>query len=101
MRRLALWTRAGITVKGRPEWVFIKLHCHSMDSRDQGAVLGDPMREFLAALTSDARQYGYGIHFVTAREMVNIALAACDGRSGSPGDFRNYRLRLIASPRLA
>ena len=101
MRRLALWTRAGITVKGRPEWVFIKLHCHGMDSRDQGAVLGDPMREFLAALTSDARQYGYGIHFVTAREMVNIALAACDGRSGSPGDFRNYRLRLIASPRLA
>jgi hypothetical protein len=27
--------------------------------------------------------------------MVNIILAACDGRDGSPGDYRDYRLRRI------
>jgi len=32
--------------------------------------------------------------------MVNIVLAACDGREGSPGDYRDYRLRLI-TPREA
>jgi hypothetical protein len=35
---------------------------------------------------------------VTAREMVNIALAACDGHDGNPADYRDYRLRLV-SPR--
>jgi hypothetical protein len=27
--------------------------------------------------------------------MVNIVLAACDGRDGNPGDYRDYRLRLL------
>jgi hypothetical protein len=34
------------------------------------------------------------LHFVTAREMANIALAACDGREGNPGDYRDYRYKL-------
>jgi hypothetical protein len=34
------------------------------------------------------------LHFVSAREMANIALAACDGREGDPGDYRDYRYRL-------
>ncbi len=100
MRRLALWTRAGVSVKGRPEWIFIKLHCHSMDADDEEAVLGPPARQFLEALTADARREAYGIHFVTAREMTNIILAACDGKEGSPGEFRDYRLRSITPPRL-
>lgn len=100
MRRLALWTRAGIAVRDRPEWIFIKLHCHGMDSRDESAVLGDPVRQFLDALTADARHHAYDVHFVTAREMANIVLAACDGQTGAPGDFRNYRLRLADRPRL-
>jgi hypothetical protein len=38
------------------------------------------------------------VHFVTAREMVNIALAACDGNSGNPGQYRDYRFRLNRAP---
>jgi hypothetical protein len=95
MRRLDLWTRAGIGVRDRPEWIFIKLHCHSMDADDREAVLGKPARQFLEALTAGARQQAYGVHFVTAREMTNIILAACDGKAGSPGEFRNYRLASI------
>jgi hypothetical protein len=31
--------------------------------------------------------------------MVNIILAACDDRRGDPGDFRDYRFKLIAPTR--
>jgi hypothetical protein len=100
MRRLTLWTRAAVSVRNRPEWIFIKLHCHSMDADDWEAVLGNPVPLFLEALIADSRHHAYGIHFVTAREMTNIILAACDGKAGSPGEFRNYRLRPIEPPRV-
>jgi hypothetical protein len=95
MDRLRLWRQAAITVKGRPDWVFIKLHCHGMDPRDTPALLGAPMQQFLKALSENAERDGHPVHFVTAREMTNILLAACDGREGNPGSFRDYRLRLI------
>ncbi len=28
IHRLQLWKRAAIAVRGRPDWIFIKLHCH-------------------------------------------------------------------------
>jgi len=94
-RRLRLWKQAAITVQGRPDWLFMKLHCHGIDPFHEGAMLGSSMRGFLRELTEAARAGGDQPHFVTAREMVNIALAACDGRDGSPGDYRDYRLRPV------
>jgi hypothetical protein len=94
MRRLGLWTRAAIGVAGRPDWLFIKLHCHGMDPRDEDAMLGTSRRLFLRQVTAEPR-----VHFVTAREMVNIILAACDGRDGNPGAYRDYRLRLSTPAR--
>jgi len=95
MHRLRLWCRPAVTVKDRPDWIFIKLHCHGMDPRDEAAMLGRPMQRFLSELIGDANvKSRYRVHFVTAREMVNMILAACDGREGSPGDYREYRLRL-------
>ena len=32
------------------------------------------------------------LHYVTAREMFNIALAAMEGRQGDPGLFRDHLL---------
>jgi hypothetical protein len=32
--------------------------------------------------------------------MVNIALAACDGKGGDPVAFRYYRLKLVTPSRL-
>ncbi len=100
MTRLRLWQRAGIIVRGRPDWLFIKLHCHGMDPRDEPAMLGEPIRRFLDELTRWGQaNRRCGIHFVTAREMVNIILAACDGRTGDPGQYREYRLRLQSEQR--
>jgi hypothetical protein len=97
LHRLQLWKRAAVSVRGRPDWIFIKLHCHGMDPRPKpyDAILGASMRRFLQGLVEGAPQRGESLHFVSAREMVNIALAACDGREGDPGQYRDYKLRLV------
>jgi hypothetical protein len=95
MRRFSLWKKAHVHVAGRPDWIFIKLHCHSMDPTQKDAVSGDSFRAFLAALVGEASERNETLHFVTAREMTNILLAACDGRDGNPGSYRDYRLRRI------
>ena len=95
LRRLQLWKRAGISVQGCPAWRFIKLHCHSMDPTQQAAVLGEPVREFLRDLVAGAPGRNETLHFVSAREMVNMILAACDGREGNPGEYRDYRWQRV------
>jgi hypothetical protein len=98
MRRLRLWRQARISVSGLSEWIFIKLHCHGMNPRDTDAILGPPMRNFLREIAEEGNNgHSFKPHFVTAREMVNIILAACDGRAGNPGDYRDYRLKQISS----
>jgi hypothetical protein len=94
LRRLRLWKKAAISVQGRPEWLFIKIHCHSMDPHQRESVMGEFMQRFLSELTERAKDRREIIHFVTARQMVNIIWAACDGREGNPGDYRDYRLKL-------
>jgi hypothetical protein len=94
LRRLGLWKRASIHVHGRPDWLFIKLHCHAMDPVQCDALLGEQMKHFLSELVQNSVARGETIHFVTAREMVNIILAACEGKEGNPGDYRDYRFKL-------
>jgi hypothetical protein len=95
MHRFSLWKQAQVRVQGRPDWLFIKLHCHSMDPTQRDAVIGDSFSKFLSALVSGAAERKETLHFTTAREMTNILLAACDGREGNPGDYRDYRLKRI------
>ncbi|MGH9861522.1 MAG: hypothetical protein ACRD5F_16005 [Candidatus Acidiferrales bacterium] len=99
LERIELWKRANIRVVGQPDWIFIKLHCHGMDPHDEEAMLGSAMKRLLRDL-HDAQQAGK-IHvcYTTAREMVNILLAACDGREGPPGQYRDYRLKLAGKAR--
>jgi hypothetical protein len=100
--RLTLWKQARIHVAGRPDWQFIKLHCHSMDPAQKDVVIGDPFREFLEQLVGGAKQRKETLHFVTTREMANIILAACDGKDGNPGEYRDYRFKLFKDmPRAA
>jgi hypothetical protein len=95
--RLKLWQSAAVNVDGRPDWIFVKLHCHGMDPRDEPAMFGEPLRAFLRELL--AYEEGVRTHFLTAREMVNVIFAACDGKDGDPGLYREYRLNLIQQAR--
>jgi hypothetical protein len=94
LARLRLWQKANIRVAGRPDWIFIKLHCHGMDPRDEAAMLGEPARQFLRDLHELQQSGAVRIYYTTAREFFNILLAACDGKEGAPGAYRDYRLRL-------
>lgn len=98
MRRLRLWQEAAITVRGRPDWLFIKLHCHGLTTGDESALYGPAVQNFLDELVEGSKDgTQYQLHFVTLREMVNIALAACEGRDASPGNWRDYRFQRLES----
>ena len=91
--RLRTWVSQGIHVAGRPEWVFLKLHTHGAPDEQAESLLGEPGREMhrqLAQLYNDGQRYV--LHYVTAREMYNIALAGMHGLSGNPFDYRDYVL---------
>lgn len=59
--------------------------------------MGAQLQRFLADLIGGAGERGETLHFVSAREMVNMILAACDGREGNPGEYRDYRFKRIRS----
>lgn len=90
--RLRLWERCHVHVRGRPEWIFIKLHTHGAIESNSSMLLGEPMRAFHRHLRERAAGDSmFEYHYVTAREMANLALAAEAGQSGEPHRFRNYR----------
>lgn len=98
--RLERWARARISVRGRADWIFVKLYCHGFFDSDQDACIGEGARRFWSeALEESARTGRYRIHFASAREAFNIASAAVDGCTGVPGQYRNYRLRTIMEER--
>lgn len=95
--RLRTWIDCHAHVRGRPEWVFVKLHTHGAPEAQAACLLGPAQRAFHEAVQS-FRRAGCFVHYVTAREMFNIATAAMEGRSGWPGAYRDYR---IPKPRRA
>jgi hypothetical protein len=87
-------------VTGRPDWVFIKLYCHGFFTHDQDACIGEGARRFWSeALEQSERTGRYQIHFASAREAFNIAMAAVEGRVGEPSEYRDYQLRQIMHER--
>jgi len=94
--RLDLWAAQHIHVQGRPDWVFVKVHTHGCMAENAAVLLGASMRsahEYLGSRYNDGRKWR--LHYVTAREMHNIVRAAEDGKTGDPGQFRDYE---VASP---
>jgi hypothetical protein len=74
--RVDLWVQAGVRVRGRDDWLFVKIHTHGAQERDMEALLGEPahaMHRYLQARYNDGGHYR--LHYVSAREMYNIARA--------------------------
>lgn len=92
-RRLDLWLRAGVTIRPRPDWRFVKLHCHGATEWHSEVLLGPSMvalHEELARRAAADRHFH--LHYVTAREMYNLARAAEAGWSGSVDQARDFEL---------
>jgi hypothetical protein len=90
-QRIDQWVKTGIQVKGRPEWVFVKIHTHGAPERDVEMLLGPQMSDahsYLESRYNDGEQWR--LHYVSAREMYNIIKAAEAGETGNPGNYRDY-----------
>ena len=87
-RRADLWVREAIGVRGRPEWIFVKVHTHGAKEDNAAVLLGRPMDELFGYLET---AYNDGtncqLHYVTARELYNLVKTAERGESGEPGRF--------------
>ena len=89
--RVDLWAKQHIHVQGRPEWVFVKTFAHGCQPKNAEAFFGSQgMHEHLAERYNDGKDWC--LHYVTTREMYNIARAAEDGNTGNPGDYRDYEI---------
>jgi hypothetical protein len=89
--RVEHWLRADVHVPERPDWVFIKLWAHGISSAgDEEATLGP---DFDRTLTYLEQRYNdgarYALHYVTAREAYNLAMAAARGETGPPEQYLN------------
>jgi hypothetical protein len=91
--RLDLWLKARIHIPTRPDWVFVKLHTHGAPESNQKVVLGEPMVRFHEALAARAAaDPNFQFHYVTAREMYNLARAAEAGWKGTVAEARDFEL---------
>lgn len=95
--RVRTWVKAGIHVEGKPEWVFVKVHTHGAIEKTAASLLGEGGRAMHKALAQCMRD-GWKLHYVTAREMFNVARAAMDGKTGNPNRYFDY---VIAPPPVA
>ena len=96
MDRFRRWQSAQIGIKGRPEWIFIKLHCHGFFEQDQQEMIGDKLKRFMGEILEQGEATGrFKVHFASAREVFNIILAALEGKQGDPGQYRDYYLHPI------
>jgi len=90
--RLELWLRANVKIPTHPNRFFVKLHTHGVNEPNQDVLLGEPMVRFHEALQERAdRDPLFRFHYVTAREMANIALAAEQNLDISVQDARSLR----------
>jgi hypothetical protein len=97
--RVDSWVGAGVGVKGRPEWVFVKAYTHGAQSRR--VVFSHDTDAMFSYLETKYGSGSYRLHYVTAREAYNIVRAAEDGLTGDPDAYRNYEVAepLNKSPR--
>ena len=94
--RFRRWAQVGVCVADCPRWVFVKVHSHGAKEASADVLLGDEMHRFheeVQRAFNDGTRYR--LHYVTARELYNIAKAAEQGASGNPGLYRDYSIHTV------
>jgi hypothetical protein len=91
--RVKNWVSQHVHVKGRPEWVFVKVSCHGAEDGNVDALLGDGADRMYSSLEKACRDRpGYRLHYLTAREIYNLVKAAESGKTGDPFGYRDFVL---------
>lgn len=92
--RVDLWIEQGIHIKGKPGWIFVKVHTHGAQEKNMEVLLSQSIEDMHYYLNKNYNtRKRYFLHYVTAREMFNIIKAAEDKLDGNPNDYRDYILK--------
>lgn len=93
--RMSLWLEAGISVAGREDVIFIKVHTHGVKPKNTPYLLGNEMSEVMSVMEKEwSRENGYSLLYVTAREMANVAFAFNKGIDQPAAELLDHRLIL-------
>ena len=88
--RINHWIDTNIHIKGRPEWVFIKVYSHGIQSSE--AILEHHLDLMLQSLGNICKKRKISLHYMTTREAYNVVRAAEEGKEGNPENYRDYRI---------
>ena len=92
LSRVRTWVEQGICVQGQPAWIFVKVYTHGSPELQAAALLGEGGRFLHEALATFNDGRDFSLHYVTAREMYNVAMAAMAGKTGNPADHYDFVL---------
>ena len=96
--RVDRWINAGVRVASRPEWLFVKLHTHGVQFSE--SLLGRDLPAMYGSLPGLLEERGIRLHYVTAREAINVVRAAEAGETGDPVEFFDYEYKPPANLKL-
>ncbi len=93
--RVDLWIRQAVHVVGQEEWVFVKVYGHGCQEANMNYLLSEGLEKLFSLLENG---YNDGksnqLHYVSAREMFNIAKGLEAGAVIPLNELLNYRLEL-------
>ena len=96
VERFAGWVSCGISLAGRPDLVFVKVHTHGAPERNADVLLGPAAarfhRDILARFNDGER---YRLHYVTASQMACMASAAESQSASGDGEARMANFALV------
>lgn len=90
-KKIDIWIDSNIHVKGRPEWVFVKVYTHGAQSRK--VMFSSVVDNMFSYLEKKYGQGDYRLHYVTAREAYNLVRAAEDDMVGDPDNYLDYQIK--------
>ena len=92
--RIDRWVLTGVSVVGRPEWVFVKVHTHGAREGNFETYFGEPAQRLYRHLQEHYNDGAtWRLHHATAREAYNIVKAAEAGESGNPEAYRDFAIK--------
>jgi len=92
---VALWVSQRIHVKGRPDWIFVKVYTHGCQESNKDYLLSEGLERLFSILEEDYQEGKNGkLHYVSAREMFNVAKALEEEANLPFRAMMDYRLCL-------
>ncbi len=92
--RVDLWVNQKIAVKGKKDWIFVKVYTHGAQDENLKDEYFNDLDSMFGCMEERYNDgVNYKLHYVTARQMYNIIKAAEAGEDGTPEKYKDYLLK--------